>query len=984
MKNNVLVRRVLGMLVTMSCVYGGTAIPPAEAGTAVTSNTDVSWRFQSGTYDFADGLEYSFSDKKAGGIVLDPVAPGVSSASPSMTINAMGTLKISDVSGAANSQAVGAYVYPRGKNVQESLFGKGDTIYLTGNYTTQSKSPTTVSGLAMDGPGYYDPKKTSYAYAKFDNKNTYISALVNPTAPTYGTFNAVYLDHGSEAIFNGNTYLDIQMNENPTAGGSALLSRVSHAEFNGETTSLSGTSASTKSVSLYGAYLQGNYAGGKLYERTNQATFNGKNVKIDVTTTGNSNAFGIYAQGGYADVTNNVGNFNVSATTTAAGSDLDREVRGIQAWNHETINIQAQNTTISSYSEAAIPWYNNTALYTWADSNINIGGDKAVITSSGANGGAALYAQGYSSSLKLAQGVTGNTGSDITINADDIKITASTTGSGDTIAAYAWSKDAPATIHVNSDATGADQGKTVNVTGDIYAAASKDAAYGGKVFFNFGNAQSQFTGKTWYWPDDGDGSEVNIGLTNNALWNMTKSSYVTNLTQSNGVLNMCADGNANSSIHIANLKGTGGTVIMDTNLQESGDAKDVSTEGKLSDKIYISDSSSGAFNIDVHDHSSKLADDGYLLLVVDSSAKPAATFTGVARIQNGGLFAYPGVITDVDPTDYDNVPQGSKNWYLTLDKTPVTPPIPTPNFKVNRGFADNRYGWIFDEQDTLLKRLGELRDFPENNQGLWVRYKHGDYTADNSYAGDSKYNTFQIGWDKKTKDNENLKQFTGLAYHHTWGRSTYDGIAAKGTSAADVLTVYNSTSYNKGHYLDLVGKVGRMRGDFDLNGDYSESGNTSSWMYSLSAEYGRKKMMGTTGWYIEPQTQLTWTHLGSGDYTSSQGTYGYMDSLNSTIFRVGTTIGRHTGALLPENHESFATKPYKGQTNVYAKVFWNHEFNGDASYRFRDKNDAFFAGSHDYGGSWWTVGAGFTHNLSEQTHLYVDVEKNFGGKMKKN
>lgn len=977
---NILRKRVLHAIITMSCLYGGfVSTPLVEAGTPITSNTDVSWRFQTGTYDFADGLNYIFTDDKQAGIVINPLSPGNSSVSPTITLNALGTLKISGVNGISNA-SIGVFIHPGMSPNRHSLYGTGKNIYLTGEYTGNSASNQDVAGLKLDGDGIYNPSNNSNAYAQFNNENTYISAIANPTVETGGSFGAVKMDLGTEVIFNGNAYLDLQMNDKVSWNGTVLSSRVSHVEFNGDNTILKGSSASNKlNTTLYGAYLHGDYRGGLLYERTNQAKFTGKEVNIDVKSSGSSSVYGIYAQCGYADATNNVDNFTVTAN--AEGNNVNRIVNGIQAWNHETVDIQAKNIIISSSSEAEIPWYNNAALHSWTNGNINIGGKKAVITSSGtSNGGVALYSVGQASSLPLADGVTGNKGADITINAEDITITSNTNGDGERIVAYAWSIDSPATIHVNSDAVGLDQGKTVNVIGNIYAAG------GGKDFFNFGNADSSFTGKTRYWVEKADGSEINMGLSNGALWNMTGTSYVTNLTDSAGVLDMHADEGKYSNLYVANLKGTGGTIIMDTDLQASGDAKDVGTKDTLSDKIYISNSSNGDFDIDVHDHSSKLADDGYLLLIVDSSVNPAATFKGKARIQNGGLFAYPGVITDVDPEGYANVPEGSKNWYLTLDKTPPTPPTPptpTTNNDANIGFAENRYTALFDEQDNILQRLGELRDFPDANQGLWARYRHGNYSLDN-YGGDSKYNTFQIGWDKKTKDNAEMKQYNGVAYHHTWGNNSFSGMDARGNSAKDVLTVYSSNMYNKGHYLDLVGKIGKYRGDFELKDYYPESGDTNSWLYSLSAEYGRKKMLGTKGWYMEPQAQLTWSHLGSSDYTSSQGTHGYLDAINSLVFRVGTTIGKHSGKLGVNGRESFGVEPFKGQTNFYGKIFWNHEFNGDYNYNFLDKNNATAFGNHDFGGSWWTVGVGFTHNLSEKTHMYVDLEKNFGGEIDKN
>lgn len=467
--------------------------------------------------------------------------------------------------------------------------------------------------------------------------------------------------------------------------------------------------------------------------------------------------------------------------------------------------------------------------------------------------------------------------------------------------------------------------------------------------------------------NDSNLGATTLDVTNSSHWYVTNDSNLDTLKlTSDGVVdftNNNTDLTPDRTITTKNLTGGGGTLLFNTNLQNSADNRDVLTS---SDKLYITDSSSGAYTIDVVDHSATKATEGYVLLVKDSSATPGATFEASANVRNGGMFAYKGMITDVDPTGYENVPTGSKNWYLTVDPTPDPEPTPTYNGIANIGMAESRYGWLFNEQDNLLKRLGELRD-NENTQGIWARYRHGEQGGNGSYLEDGKYSMFQLGYDKKTKDTKDMKQFTGIAFNHTMGSNTYRGVDADVDNIADALTFYNTNLYQKGHYLDLVAKVGKARGDFNLYGDFPERADTDSWFYSASAEYGRKKMMGNNGWYIEPQVQLTWSHLGGDDYTTNQGNHASLDGINSLIFRTGTTIGRH----LDGNQKS----------NYYAKVFWNREFSGDTSYNMVDKNGTRYDHDYDYRGNWWTVGVGGNWAMNDKTNLYLDLEKNFGGEL---
>ena len=79
-----------------------------------------------------------------------------------------------------------------------------------------------------------------------------------------------------------------------------------------------------------------------------------------------------------------------------------------------------------------------------------------------------------------------------------------------------------------------------------------------------------------------------------------------------------------------------------------------------------------------------------------------------------------------------------------------------------------------------------------------------------------------------------------------------------------------------------------------VTGDYSNN------VFSVSAEYGRKKDIGND-WYFEPQVQAQLARVTGADYTTNQGTKVSVDGINSLIgragFRLVKTLAKKNKAL---------------------------------------------------------------------------------------
>lgn len=84
----------------------------------------------------------------------------------------------------------------------------------------------------------------------------------------------------------------------------------------------------------------------------------------------------------------------------------------------------------------------------------------------------------------------------------------------------------------------------------------------------------------------------------------------------------------------------------------------------------------------------------------------------------------------------------SQDWFIKVTGKTAED---NANFTAARALMDAGYA-MGTELDTLNKRMGEAR-YLDDDQGLWVRYRHGRSSRDNSYETDS--NMIQLGYDRK-------------------------------------------------------------------------------------------------------------------------------------------------------------------------------------------------------------------------------------------
>ncbi len=262
--------------------------------------------------------------------------------------------------------------------------------------------------------------------------------------------------------------------------------------------------------------------------------------------------------------------------------------------------------------------------------------------------------------------------------------------------------------------------------------------------------------------------------------------------------------------------------------------------------------------------------------------------------------------------------------------------------------------------DRLNKRMGEAR-YIDGDEGLWVRIRHDRIGKSDAFR--SKNTMMELGYDKRVDDREDGEHRRGFAIDYMRGTTDYHNVAGDGDVRRGGLWLYDTWLGDKGHYSDYVLKIGRLSNDFEV---YARStgekitGDYSNFVYSASAEYGRKKDIGKD-WYFEPQVQLQYAHVTDADYTTSQGTSVELDAIDSLIGRVGFRLGKDMG----ENN------------TFYVKADVLHEFLGDQDISAFDDTGRLDT-TYENEGTWYDVGLGFSHQFSKGTYMFLDVEKTFG------
>lgn len=264
-----------------------------------------------------------------------------------------------------------------------------------------------------------------------------------------------------------------------------------------------------------------------------------------------------------------------------------------------------------------------------------------------------------------------------------------------------------------------------------------------------------------------------------------------------------------------------------------------------------------------------------------------------------------------------------------------------------------------NEIDDMHRRVGELRDNAAQSNGLWTRVYHGkaEYGAQDVT---NRYTAFQFGYDRQVGDGFWL----GVAFSYTDGNNDFN--YGDGDSNLYAFSGYGSWLWDNGLYLDVVGKVGRMKNSFDINfNGYDSTGSYHTNAASLSAEAGWR-YYATEQIYIEPQVQMWYGHVMDADYRTSTGINVENDSVDSLVGRAGIKMG---------------FKDSEGRGGVFLKASVLHDWKGDADFRFGNAEGVTRQLTESLGGTWYEYGLGADFNATQQVRIYADIEAANGGEV---
>lgn len=547
--------------------------------------------------------------------------------------------------------------------------------------------------------------------------------------------------------------------------------------------------------------------------------------------------------------------------------------------------------------------------------------------------------------------VTAGKSNTITANRDGL----SATGNNNTITLQAGKSN---TIKSNQNVMHATDGGGITVTSgeDSVMEGNVVAETGGTISADYNTGDSYLLGTVTTDQGRTNTSSTTLNFKNGGHWLVTGDSNVSNVDFSGGIINMTQHGKGNArKVSIDTALNGSGTFVMD--LKYLGNSVNAYKNASDSDFVYIHGGNGSKQQLVFTPSGDNLGsmhtgDKLYFAEINNGAAKFTSNI--MMNVNKSGIYDQQFLI---DSEGASSPYKDYKDWFITCLGNTVNPNGATPIASHHAGFA------LWRDDDTLLKRLGELRYSSPDGQiedGIWARligkklsYQHSDY----GFVTHAK--TLEIGYDKKklTQDQKGT-WWRGVAVGHTWGRTDFNG--GSGDNDFTDFKYYSTNIRQHDHYMDFVARIGRLDSDYDTNhGDHADYKN---WAGSLSIEYGRKKKIDKRNWYIEPQSQITYSYIWGRDYTTKNGSSVHQDDSDSLVGRLGFVLSREFGDKRPD-HNRF-----------YLKAAILHEFlGGNTDHLYY--NGTYLHEDMNFDGTWYILGTGFNADISDNCNFYFDIEK---------
>ena len=612
------------------------------------------------------------------------------------------------------------------------------------------------------------------------------------------------------------------------------------------------------------------------------------------------------------------------------------------------------------------------------DKDINIDSTQAKLELKGETG---INANGADVNVKGNTSISGNVG----INAENGNVTLNgSTNIEGTDAAINAGESGNVDINTNNSA--------LNIKGDINANGGNitvdsgnatgiidgnvTAANGGNVEISLNDAQSKLTGS--YNVDEG--SSIVMNIKNGAVWELTddddeaagmsllrmakapaatadkgltinggeskaKTGYL-NMTKRTKDLKIASYSGWETIIYAHENKGSkdedykNGNTIINKAAKDSGVILSTDNSGiNMNDKAEVEATLKAlAHKLTYTDHEANGSNLTGMVQIADGlTASSASKYLGNMRWDENGKGQY-----------VDN----SVNWKEIYNGNYETFVMKG----VRSAATTSMHSWRDNMQDTYTG--ADLADA----DGIFAKALGGKTSSDvKGVKDDNTYRGVQVGLDKALANGWHA----GVAFDYRNGDSNYL-LGGKGDNQLYSLGVYGVKNFADQSYLRVAAKAGRVENEYDvyneirslkLHGDYKANA------YGLTMEYG--KTFGTEASYFTPKAQLTWSQVGSKDYTAHTPNDSMridQDAYSSLVARFGVEAG---------------AKSEKGR--VYVGLYGAHEFNGDISASYFAKDGGIKHTSFDGSDTWMEMSIGGSYDLSDNCHIYADFAKDFGG-----
>lgn len=773
----------------------------------------------------------------------------------------------------------------------------------------QDKIPSTVTDYTVIGGALYGSSKTNAAYVQ---DGTVATGTSMP-----GT---IYIDS------RNNDRPVIILGDNVTVTQSA--SAVDGIRTNGGTTTAQGTVIAGDYLTIHVTGTDSDGINTGFWTGTLSTPTQGSNLVyvgdyLNITTEGEQGRGISVYQTAYLSIFGSVPNSNKVtvgdyATITTKGAESEGIRAGGTATGTVTNSvITGNNTTIKTEGSASIGLRAdnatiktgvNTKVITDKDSshgvyttgaigNITLG-NNASITTNGTNTTYSVYAA---------------SGGNVTLEGGATVVNAGTQATN-SYAFYATGNNS----HIDGSATG-----IYKITGDIFATSN------GAIDLNMAST-SLWTGAAYL----GSTGASNIAMANNSVWNMTGNSQITSLNSS-GTVNFQSSAGNYYTLTTGSLSGNSTFGMKVDIVGQQGDLLDV-TNTNVSGNHKLVIANNGAANTDGTE----------VLTVVKTLDNTQGSFT--SNTVEVGAYEY-SLRQKAD----------GKEWELFATPRGAGPYTTTAEASVNLLNANYLLSYI--DNQTLLQRMGQLRASNNQQGDFWIRGFGGKL---NSFGGgsvsgfDMSYKGTQMGIDKLINTN-NGRLYVGTMVGITDADPDYRG--GHGTTKDYHFGLYSTYMADNGFYVDGVLKYTHMKNRFNVKDTVGDTvtGKGTSEGYSASVETGKRFYLSgsnkASGYYIEPQAQITYGYQGGMNINGSNGLKTKLSNYNFALGRASAIVGYSIDSATP--------------IDVYIKTGYVREFDGKTSYQFNQGEKI----NHSFKGGWWDNGIGVNAQINKKHNIYADI-----------